>query len=530
MSRGLNMESTSIYSSPYIEITKRDDGYYIQSFKKGLSVDEFNKIIGSRAEIQVTNFVVIKEALIFAPQPARKFALSKEKVMVEISGDGLKAYVTLNYSNEELDGPNVIKEIVLKLNEKGVVFGIKKDTLLNLSSGKPILIAEGLLPEPGVESINKVYQLKEVRPEVKEDGNVDHYELNLINMVQKDEWLGEKISETQGKEGRTVQGNILKPMPGKNYPLLYDKKTVREVVEGNKVTLYALRSGAVYFHGDSVGVSNHLEINDIGVRTGNVDFDGYLTVKGTVEDNFSIASTKDIEILSEYGVGSVKDISSHEGSIYIRGGIVGKGKTTVRCKKNLYLKYVADADIFCDGSVHVGFYCLNSNITAKEVILDSMKGQIIGGTINAEIRVVAAIYGAVSEKKTIVNVSGFNREELKNNLDDISNKINLIKEEINQYKQKISLFTNRGNEGQARKAEYDQLNERYSDLRTELTTNEENKKNIMSYLRTKGEGEISILKKAFPNTILEIKKSQKEIQQPLLRVCYYYSEGTIKEM
>ena len=525
------MEDTTIYSSPFIEITKSGDGFYLQSFKKGLSVDEFNRIIGSHPDIQISNFVVIKEALVFAPQEARNFALVKEKVIIEVSGDELKAFVTINCSEGELEGTSIIKEIVSKLYVKGVIYGIKKDALLNLYSNQPILIAEGLLPEPGLDSQNKVYKLKEVRPEIKEDGNVDHYELNLINMVQNGEWLGEKILATEGKEGRSVRGNPLKAMPGKNYPLLFDKKTVKEVVVGDKSTLYAMRSGAIFFQGDSIGVSNHLEIkNDVGVKTGNVDFDGYLTVQGTIEDNFSVASTKDIEILSEYGVGNVKEIRSHEGSIYIKGGIVGKGKTIIRCKKNLYIKYVADADIFCDASVHVGFYCLNSNITAKEVILDSTKGQIMGGTINAEIRVISAIVGSASEKKTSVSVKGFDRNSYKDTLDELSQKIDLLKVEINQYKQKISIFSNSFNGGQARKDEYEKLNKEYNDLRIALQENEENKKNMMSYLRTKGEGEITILKKAFPNTMLEIKKIQKEIQKSVLRVSYYYNEGTIKEM
>ncbi|MHB8065580.1 MAG: DUF342 domain-containing protein, partial [Ruminiclostridium sp.] len=90
------MESTTIYSSPFIEITKSGDGFYLQSFKKGLSVDEFNKIIGSLPEIQISNFIVIKEALVFAPQDAKRFASVKEKVIVEISGDELKAYITLS--------------------------------------------------------------------------------------------------------------------------------------------------------------------------------------------------------------------------------------------------------------------------------------------------------------------------------------------------------------------------------------------------------------------------------------------------
>ncbi len=525
------MESTVVYSSPFIEITKRVDGYYLQSFKKGLNVDEFNKIVGANPEIQINNFSVIKEALVFAPQPARKFAMSKERVSVDVSGDGLKAFITLNVSAEELDGPGIIKEIVVKLNEKGVIYGIKKEALLNLCTSKPILIAEGTLPENGADSKNTYYQLKEVKPEVKEDGNVDHYELNLINMVQKGDWLGEKIHATSGKEGKTVKGTPLKPLPGKNYPLLYDKKTVTEVVEGNKTTLYALRTGAVFFQGESVGVSNHLEIKEnIGVKTGNVDFDGYLTVKGTIEDNYSVNSTKDIEILGEYGVGSVREITSSEGSIYIKGGIAGKGKTIIKCKKNLYLKYVADADIICDGSVHVGFYCLNSNITAKEVILDSMKGQIMGGIINAEIRVTSAVVGSPSEKRTLVCVSGFNRNEYKFTLDELSEKIEILKLEVAKFKQQLAIFANLYDGGQVRKDQFDSINEKYNALKATLSEVEEKKKNMVNYLKAKGEGEISILKKVFPNTLLEIKKMQREIQNPVLRVTYYYHEGTIKEM
>ena len=68
--------------------------------------------------------------------------------------------------------------------------------------------------------------------------------------------------------------------------------------------LYAKDRGCV-LRGDTIGVYDFLEIKgDIDFSTGNVDFDGYLSVKGTVEDNFSVFSAKDMEILSEYGVGA----------------------------------------------------------------------------------------------------------------------------------------------------------------------------------------------------------------------------------
>ncbi len=525
------MANTTIYSSEFIEITKRDDGFYLESFKKGFNQDDFYSIINSHPDIKINNFAVIRETLIFAPQPARKFASVKDRVVVEISNDGLKAFITLTVDEEELKGQEIIKEIVSKLNEAGVVHGIKKEVFMSLYSGKPILIAEGTLPEPGEDSQNRLYQLNEVRPEIKEDGKADHYDLHLINMVQTGDWLGEQTHATPGREGRTVRGTVIPSTPGKTYPLFYDKNTVKEVASENVTTLYALKTGAVFFEGDRIGVSNHLEIKDsIGVKTGNVDFDGYLTVQGSVEDNFSVATTKDIEILGEYGVGNVKEIKSHEGSIYIKGGIAGKGKTKVICKKNLYLKYVADADIVCEGTVHVGFYCINSNITAKEVIIDSMKGQIMGGVINAEIKVVSAIFGSPSEKRTTVSVKGFNRMELKAGFDELAEKIERLKAEINKLKQQISAASNSYAGGQARKEELENLNERYGKLKVALSEMEEQRINISGYIKTKGEGEIAVLKKAFPNTLLEIKKIQKEITAPVLRVSYYYSEGNLKEM
>lgn len=526
------MKYEIIYSSSYIEITKRDDGYYIESFQKGLTVEQFNRIIMSHQDIQITNFVVIKDALISAPKDAQKFANTREKILVEVSGDELKAYITLKVDEQELTKPQLIKDIIEKLNKYGVVYGIKKNVLLGgLCINKPILIAEGIPPEPGKDSEIKMFELKDVRPEVKEDGNVDHYELSLINMVTQGDWLGERIDATPGNPGKTVRGNDLKAMPGKTYPLHYDKISVKEVREEGKTVLYALRNGAVFFVGDKIGVSNHLEIKEnVDFKTGNVDFDGYLTVKGTVEDNFSIASTKDIEILGEYGIGGAKEIQSSEGSIYIKGGIAGKGRAIIRCKKNLYLKFAADSDIYCDGSVHIGFYCLNTNIVAKEVILDSLKGQIIGGNIKAEIKVVSAVFGSGSEKRTNVCVSGFERKQFKERLDTINDEIDKLKQDVANCKLKLSIFAFTSDMPAEKKATYEKMSENYSDLKAKLQKLEEEKKDYINYLKAKGEGEISILKKAFPNTFFQIKNVTKEIQSSTLRTCYYYQDGYIKEM
>ena len=46
-----------------------------------------------------------------------------------------------------------------------------------------------------------MYQLKELKPEIKEDGKADYYEMNLINRVKEGSWLGERTDPNGGHSG-----------------------------------------------------------------------------------------------------------------------------------------------------------------------------------------------------------------------------------------------------------------------------------------------------------------------------------------
>ena len=98
--------------------------------------------------------------------------------------------------------------------------------------------------------------------------------------------------------------------------------SVQDKYENGVTTLYSKRMEQSIII-DSIGVYDFLEIKgDVDFSTGNIDFDGYLSIKGTVEDNFSVEASNDVN-LGEYG-GAADKISSHEGNIYIKGGITGE--------------------------------------------------------------------------------------------------------------------------------------------------------------------------------------------------------------
>lgn len=523
-----------LFKNQYIEIS-RDGGYfYIRSIAKGFTIDALSKILqDSFPHVKITSFSAIKDVITKAPYGPVLFGKERERIVVNVSSDELRAYMTLYVPQEELsyeNRANLVREIMDSLKAAGVVYGIKSDVLAgNLVSGIEYLIAEGIPAVNGKDSEIRLYQIEPPKPKVYDSGKVNHYELNLIHRVEKGDWLGERKDPTPGIPGKSVTGKVIPPIPGKLLPLLYDRTSVYEEYKDGVTYLYAKKTGAVYYKGDAIGVYDYLEIKgDVDFSTGNVDFDGYLSVKGTVEDSFSAVSSKDMEILGEYGVGAAALISSTEGSVYIKGGIAGKGKTVLRCKKNLYVKFLSDITVECEGNVYVGFYCMNSNIKARQVIVEAPRGKIIGGTIDAEVRVSAADIGNLAETRTVIRVSGFNRNKLKAELDRKTERLGELRKELTQVRQHIHVYSCSSDLSDSQRRDYERLRDRYADLKDEIKELEYEIRNLVDDLKTPGEGAVIVRNRCYPRVRIEIKGIGEEITNEMLMTTFYCKDNTIK--
>ncbi len=524
-----------IYKNQYIKIIKKEDGFYLESYEKGFTINDFNKVLNLNPEIRITSFAVIRNALLNAPQLPIKFGDIKDKIIVETANNDMNAYLTLLVDDSDFWESNrnkLLKDIITKIKESGIVFGIKTDVLIKeLTANKPILIAEGVPPVNGEDSVIRMYELRDPRPEIKDDGKVDYYELNLINKVREGDWLGDRTDPTEGVPGKTVKGETVKPLSGKRYPLFYEPTTVQEVYKDGITTLYSKINGAVHYNGDKINVSNYLEIaQDIDFNTGNIDFDGYLTVKGAVTDNFTVAAKNDIEILGQFGIGSVKEVVSRHGNISINGGIAGKNKAIVRSSKDIYTKYISDATVICEGIVYVGYYCMNSNIIAKQLIIESGKGQIIGGRVEVEQKVSAAFVGNTGEKRTQIVVTGFDRKELKDRLEKLQSSIELAKTKLAKAKQLFSIYSYTIETGSRQFTDFEMAKENYFALKDAVKILENELKTLLKCFKVKGEGEIDILKRIYPNTVIEMKREIREIKKEKLTSCFFLQDGRMREI
>ncbi|MGE5328297.1 MAG: FapA family protein [Deltaproteobacteria bacterium] len=524
------MSGQVIVKNEFIQIELENDDFFIQSFKSGFSLGEFNHIIEKNPQIKITSFTVVKSAIVFAPKAKEKFGELKEKIMVEVSSDGLKAYIILNAVPDELalaNRENLKKQILYKLSASRVVFGIKNEVLLGeLENERKILIAEGTPPENGKDSIITLYELKEAKPKVTEGQNVDHYDLSLINRVMKDEWLGERIDATLGTSGKNVYGNDIAPIPGNTINLEYDKMSVYEIREDNKTVLHSLYTGAVSYINGQISVSNHLEVaGNVDFSTGNIDFDGCVTIKGTIDDNFQVIADGDIEILGELGVGNIKAIESRQGSIYIKGGISCKNKVTIRAARNIFVKYASNVTLVAGHMVNVGYYCLNSELKAKEVYIESSKGQVMGGAIEASARVVVNTLGSPSEKRTLLRVKGINKELIKQEIESIASQLEADRNELAKLKSDL----NTANEKKEAQARVSILKDKINKLNDQIKLNEEEKKMLNNIVKVRGDGEVIIIKKMYPNCSIEIGSHSKEIMKEQPGAMFFVSDGEIKQ-
>lgn len=358
-----------LFRNEYFSLFSSSEKLYISVYRIGYQMQEFNRLLMDMPVIHLNNFTSLKNALEEASGLRICIGQIKPRVEVEISADEMEASIILNITAKEFADNKVLisSEIVETLNKAGVFLSLDNLFKKPITVQKKIIAVKGVKPEKGKDAVIKYYEISDKKPVVKEDGTVNHYELNLIENVKKGDWLGEKIHPTEGKPGITVTGKVLPSPRGIDLTLKYDKKTIEEHKEKDKTILKAKTDGAVRFEDDKIRVDNHLIIpGDVDYKTGNISFDGYVTVKGTVKDGFLVTAKNDISIQSNMGLGVIGKIVSKEGSIYIKGGIFGKNVSVINAKKNVFIKYCNECKIVAGEDINIGFYALDSNLEAKK--------------------------------------------------------------------------------------------------------------------------------------------------------------------
>ncbi|MDX8359656.1 FapA family protein [Cytobacillus sp. IB215316] len=505
-------------------ITVDDDSkVFINVFKAGYTMTEFNSLLTKYPRINISKFLLLKQAIKEATCETVQIGELKPLVTCKISQDKMVAKIHFHCSNEELNENKLlyIPKAIELLHSKGVTDGISLDVLhQQLEAKKDIVVARGVEPVNGEDSIVSYYKMSERKPTIREDGKADYFDMNFIDVVEAGEWLGEKIPPTTGKAGRTVLGSLLFPKKGKDKVLYYDKKTVKkEELENGKVVLRAVIDGVVQIENGKLSIGDHLVINgDVGVETGNINFDGSVTIKGIVQDGYSVIATKDISIMSEIGISRVKLIQSKTGDVFIKGGVFGKGVTNIVSGQDIFVKYANECTLTSKRNINVGYYAIGCTIKATNLYAHEYKGKIIGGEVEARASVTAGFIGNEMEKPTVVIVEGFDRDEIKKELEEL---LKNYKKAVQKTESTKMLLDNYNHSDLVENdQEYERLRHKFDEQVTEVSNFEQSRKGLTELLNLKGDGQVSIFQKVYPETFIQIKKQTKKLKSPSKGVFY----------
>ncbi|WP_107841988.1 DUF342 domain-containing protein [Metasolibacillus meyeri] len=500
----------TIFINDHFEMTEQNGKVFIRTIKAGFPLKDFDTILRSHPRVKLTNFAVLKNVLATESETVTEIGIWLPNIEIEVARDKMSASLFIYETVDELrqNKEHFIEEIEKLLKKENIVYGIQPIQIEEIVPAKAYLIAQGTPPIKGDDAKTTYLQIPERKPIIKEDGKADYYEMNFIHEIHENSWLGEKIPAQPGIAGQTIFGEALPATPGKDASLKYDRKSAYEVEEDGKIVLRSKYAGALGQIQGQLTISHHLSINsDIGVETGNIDFQGSLTVRGTVQSGFTIIAKGDISIDSSEGITGAKLIRSLEGDIYIRGGVFGLGETVIEAAGNIYIKHVNEANLRANGDIHIGSYALGSQLTANSILLDERKGKIIGGTAMAKDMIVSAISGNRLERRTELIINTFNKKELQAIIQEKAKLLKNEQDEMVKYEAQLTkILSAQTTLNSQQSAVVEQVKQKIASLKKYVGNLENEIKVSINDLHNAGKEEIKITKEAYPGTYIQIGK------------------------
>ena len=294
-------------------------------------------------------------------------------IVVEVSRDKMRASVKFDTKNgAKLPTVPMVMEA---LKEKGIVYGIDEEAIEAGVKGYSIfLAAEGDPAIPGENAyIDRKFNLGvKGRPVMDEYDRVDYKNLNLFVLVKANDTLAIRIPQTKGTPGKDVYGDIVPAQNGRPIPMPNGKNTI--VLGENQ--LIAAIAGQIVDTGTKISVDPKLIIkSSVGVKTGNIEFDGGVTITGDVKQGFSVKATGDVEIKGSVNGGEVEGRN-----IIISGGVTGANRCKVKAELDVRVAFAENAVIEAGKDIYIADVALHSTLRAgKRIVVEGKHGQIMGG-------------------------------------------------------------------------------------------------------------------------------------------------------
>lgn len=296
------------------------------------------------------------------------------------------------------------EEIIKDITHLGVKNGIKKEVIQQFLSerqyGRTYVVAQG---RPAVEGHDGFVEYKfntelKPKPKMNEDGTVDFHTLENVNHIQAGDVVAVLHREDRGEQGEDLLGRPVQPKKVRHVVFRHGRDlSISE--DGTK--LISNVSGHVTLEDDKVFVSNVMEVVDVDNSTGDIDYQGNITITGNVLAGFSVKATGDISVS---GIVEGATIIAG-GNITFNRGVQGMNRAVIRAGGNIVSKFLESVELVEAGGNIETDSILHSKVIAKGSIKASgRKGLIIGGEVRSMMLVEAKNIGNELGTATVIGV------------------------------------------------------------------------------------------------------------------------------
>ena len=296
--------------SGYFQFSSKEDGLYITVYppKSGYGAASIDDVMFYVDNKNIScDSVKLMEAVKAGSAAETTVKVSEESQLecsefadYRISSDCMRVEACF-YPPFENGGMLDKDEIIRDLQHIGVTYGVDEEVidsfLKDRHYGKAYTVAKGTEPVSGREGYVEYKFNTELkpRPKMNEDGTVDFHTLENVNHV---------ISE-DGKE------------------------------------LITLVSGHVVLESDKVFVSNVLELVDVDNSTGDIDYNGDVSIKGNVLAGFTVKASGNVVVT---GVVEGATVIAG-GDITLNRGVQGMNKAVIKAGGKIVSKFIESVQV-----------------------------------------------------------------------------------------------------------------------------------------------------------------------------------------
>jgi len=273
---------------------------------------------------------------------------------------------------------------------------------------------------------NPDHDRSQLKPTMRSDGSVDHYELGYVQNVIVEQLIAE-IVEVSEDEAAELDSRFI--LSDKTLPA----GTNTAANPASPDQLLAKANGHPCWENGRVCVRKVLTVpTDVSFRTGNILFVGDLLVEKSILSGFKVQARN---ILVKGHIGGA-EVTAQE-SIASESGVKGERQAVITAGKSLRVPFCEHAKLLAKENILVGGVCMHCDLYVGKQL--AVKGKLIGGIVYC--RQVAYIQdqlggGGGNETELVLGYDPFllhKSEVLDEQIEDVEEQIENLKKEMEKH-------------------------------------------------------------------------------------------------